>query len=80
MVYLCSRGCHSHFLHDEMGCKSSDGLERRTQLPAVRLRSADGAVRRSLRHDAGFHPEGDSELIPLISGGGFLSMVEVSLL
>lgn len=28
----------------------------------------------------GFHPEGDSELIPLISGGGFLSMVEVSLI
>lgn len=29
---------------------------------------------------SGFHPEGDSELIPLISGGGFLSMVEVSLI
>lgn len=28
----------------------------------------------------GFHPEGDSALIPLISGGGFLSMVEVSLI
>ena len=28
----------------------------------------------------GFHPEGGSELIPLISGGGFSSMIEVSLI